>query len=191
MTHGDITIEIKSDTLSEAISVRDFLVTFSQVLDAVARAVGVSRARCGGPAGPAGPRTGGACPASTSFESRVRAASREPRYPGAELHGHLPAPLSGRGVPLPPAPHSEVAAPRAQGVKGVDEATEACRGSLPGALSDPPAVPSPHWALGSAPWQGRETVGQSRARSLTSGTWVRAQDGPACPDASQGMTRGH
>lgn len=32
MTHGDITIEIKSDTLSEAISIRDFLVTFNQVL---------------------------------------------------------------------------------------------------------------------------------------------------------------
>lgn len=32
MTHGDITIEIKSDTLSEAISVRDFLVTFKQPL---------------------------------------------------------------------------------------------------------------------------------------------------------------
>lgn len=32
MTHGDITIEIKSDTLSEAISIRDFLVTFKQVL---------------------------------------------------------------------------------------------------------------------------------------------------------------
>lgn len=32
MTHGDITIEIKSDALSEAISVRDFLVTCSQVL---------------------------------------------------------------------------------------------------------------------------------------------------------------
>ncbi|KAF5922297.1 hypothetical protein HPG69_006899 [Diceros bicornis minor] len=30
VTHGEITIEIKSDTLSEAISVRDFLVTFSQ-----------------------------------------------------------------------------------------------------------------------------------------------------------------
>ena len=32
MTHGDITIEIKSDTLSDAISVRDFLVTCCQVL---------------------------------------------------------------------------------------------------------------------------------------------------------------
>lgn len=32
MTHGEITIEIKSDTLSEAISIRDFLVTFNQVL---------------------------------------------------------------------------------------------------------------------------------------------------------------
>lgn len=32
VTHGDITIELKSDTLSEAISVRDFLVTFNQVL---------------------------------------------------------------------------------------------------------------------------------------------------------------
>ncbi|KAG8517462.1 LOW QUALITY PROTEIN: Receptor-type tyrosine-protein phosphatase epsilon, partial [Galemys pyrenaicus] len=32
VTHGDITIELKSDTLSEAISVRDFLVTFSQPL---------------------------------------------------------------------------------------------------------------------------------------------------------------
>ncbi|NP_001303609.1 receptor-type tyrosine-protein phosphatase epsilon isoform c precursor [Mus musculus] len=32
VTHGDITIEIKSDTLSEAISVRDFLVTFKQPL---------------------------------------------------------------------------------------------------------------------------------------------------------------
>lgn len=32
MTHGDITIEIKSDALSEAISVRDFLVTCNQVL---------------------------------------------------------------------------------------------------------------------------------------------------------------
>lgn len=31
VTHGDITIEIKSDTLSEAISIRDFLVTFNQV----------------------------------------------------------------------------------------------------------------------------------------------------------------
>lgn len=30
VTHGEITIEIKSDTLSEAISVRDFLVTFNQ-----------------------------------------------------------------------------------------------------------------------------------------------------------------
>ncbi|MEJ1273707.1 hypothetical protein NN561_004578 [Cricetulus griseus] len=32
VTHGDITIEIKSDTLSEAISIRDFLVTFKQPL---------------------------------------------------------------------------------------------------------------------------------------------------------------
>lgn len=32
VTHGDITIEIKSDTLAEAISVRDFLVTFNQPL---------------------------------------------------------------------------------------------------------------------------------------------------------------
>uniref|UniRef100_A0A8I3S6K4 protein-tyrosine-phosphatase n=1 Tax=Canis lupus familiaris TaxID=9615 RepID=A0A8I3S6K4_CANLF len=32
VTHGDITIEIKSDTLSEAISIRDFLVTFNQPL---------------------------------------------------------------------------------------------------------------------------------------------------------------
>lgn len=32
VTHGDITIELKSDTLSEAISVRDFLVTFNQPL---------------------------------------------------------------------------------------------------------------------------------------------------------------
>lgn len=32
VTHGEITIEIKSDTLSEAISIRDFLVTFNQVL---------------------------------------------------------------------------------------------------------------------------------------------------------------
>lgn len=32
VTHGDITIEIKSDTLSEAISVRDFLLTCRQVL---------------------------------------------------------------------------------------------------------------------------------------------------------------
>ncbi|XP_072485162.1 receptor-type tyrosine-protein phosphatase epsilon isoform X2 [Notamacropus eugenii] len=30
VTHGEITIEIKSDTISEAISVRDFLVTFNQ-----------------------------------------------------------------------------------------------------------------------------------------------------------------
>lgn len=37
MTHGDITIEIKSDTLSEAISIRDFLVTFKQVLITVTR----------------------------------------------------------------------------------------------------------------------------------------------------------
>ncbi|XP_027444533.1 receptor-type tyrosine-protein phosphatase epsilon isoform X4 [Zalophus californianus] len=32
VTHGEITIEIKSDTLSEAISIRDFLVTFNQPL---------------------------------------------------------------------------------------------------------------------------------------------------------------
>ncbi|XP_035957843.2 receptor-type tyrosine-protein phosphatase epsilon isoform X5 [Halichoerus grypus] len=32
VTHGEITIEIKSDTLSEAISIRDFLVTFKQPL---------------------------------------------------------------------------------------------------------------------------------------------------------------
>ncbi|KAM8781515.1 receptor-type tyrosine-protein phosphatase epsilon isoform 2-T2 [Rhynchonycteris naso] len=32
VTHGDIKIEIKSDTLSDAISIRDFLVTFSQPL---------------------------------------------------------------------------------------------------------------------------------------------------------------
>ncbi|XP_066880419.1 receptor-type tyrosine-protein phosphatase epsilon isoform X5 [Kogia breviceps] len=32
VTHGEITIEIKSDTLSEAISIRDFLVTFNQTL---------------------------------------------------------------------------------------------------------------------------------------------------------------
>ncbi|KAF6317782.1 protein tyrosine phosphatase receptor type E [Rhinolophus ferrumequinum] len=32
VTHGDITIEIKSDTLSEAISIRDFLVTSNQPL---------------------------------------------------------------------------------------------------------------------------------------------------------------
>ncbi|XP_027711749.1 receptor-type tyrosine-protein phosphatase epsilon-like [Vombatus ursinus] len=30
VTHGEINIEIKSDTISEAISVRDFLVTFNQ-----------------------------------------------------------------------------------------------------------------------------------------------------------------
>lgn len=32
MTHGEITVEIKSDSLMDAISVRDFLVTYNQVV---------------------------------------------------------------------------------------------------------------------------------------------------------------
>lgn len=32
VTHGEINIEIKSDSLLDAISIRDFIITFNQVL---------------------------------------------------------------------------------------------------------------------------------------------------------------
>lgn len=184
------------------------------MFQAVAKAVSVSRAHCGCPAGPACPCTRRSCSTSTfwgpKFKLTVSVASGEPCYQGAELHGHLPPCLdeeggadgpSLRGGPLPPTPHSEAAAAEGGGVKGWMRPQRPVPGSLPGAFSDPPAVPSPHWVLGSAPWQRRETPWASHGRGhsplglgselkMVVGTADARSPGERAPPCGHRMTRG-
>lgn len=90
MTHGEITIEIKSDTLSEAISIRDFLVTFNQVLSPECCKLSYAEGNCSASQGLLCLRLSRNVqllqPFLTGlFVSMVSAVNREPRYQGADL----------------------------------------------------------------------------------------------------------
>lgn len=94
MTHGDIIIEIKSDTLSEAFSVRDFLVTCNQVLRLP------SGSACRGSSRPFWSPTGSSEPPSWRSEPRDLAWPQAPRQGLGDRAG-LASGTSARGSGTP------------------------------------------------------------------------------------------